>query len=327
MEHIDHFSLTGPKVAVLVYDQLSVFEFGIAVEVFGLKRPEFGSDWYRFAVCSADGPLVSAAGLQLNVEAGLEALDDADIIVLPGWRAPYKDVPMSLVSQIRIANERGARIVAICGGAYVLAATGLLRGKSATTHWQFIEDFVSAYPEVQIENAPLFCKDGNLYTSAGSAAGIDLCLEIVKEDFGQQKTNEVARRLVVPALRSGAQLQQARQPVLPQNKHHRIAEVLDILRADLAGRHTIAGVARLVGLTPRTFMRQFQKMTGLKFGDWLALQKIERAKTLLSETDIPIELIADACGYASASSLRRLFSEIEGCSPSAFRSAHSTKRP
>ena len=315
MAQFDHFSLTGPKVVVVVYDRLSVFEFGIAVEVFGLARPEFGDDWYRFEVCSADGQHISATGIELKVDTALDALEDADIIVLPGWRAPYKDVSNSLVTRLREASRRGARIVAICGGAYVLAATGLLRGKSATTHWQFVEDFSLVYPDVEIQDAPLFCKEKNLYTSAGSAAGIDLCLEIVREDFGQDKANLVAKRLVVPALRAGGQHQRARQPVLPQNKHHRIAEILDSLRADLAARHTIKDVAAFVGLAPRTFMRHFEKVTGSKFGDWIALQRIERAKVLLSETDISIELIADACGYASASSLRRLFLEFEGVPP------------
>ncbi len=320
MERIDRSSLTGPKVVTVVYDKLSVFEFGIAVEVFGLARPEFGEDWYRFEVCSADGSNISAIGVEMAVATGLEALDRADIIVLPGWRAPYKDVPNSLAARLRAANQRGSRIVAICGGAYVLAATGLLKGKSATTHWQFVEDFLRAFPDVNVQDAPLFCKDGNLYTSAGSAAGIDLCLEIVREDFGQNKANAVAKRLVVPALRAGAQLQRARQPILPQNKHHRIAAILDTLRADLAARHKIDDAARLAGLTPRTFMRHFEEMTGSKFGDWMALQRIERAKALLSETDISIELVADACGYESPSSLRRLFQGLEGCSPSAFRS-------
>jgi len=260
MERIARSSLTGPKVVAVVYDKLSVFEFGIAVEVFGLARPEFDANWYRFEVCSADGSNISAIGVDLTVAAGLEALDQADIIVLPGWRAPYKDVPSNLASRLRAANQRGARIVAICGGAYVLAATGLLQGKSATTHWQFVEEFLKAFPDVDVQDAPLFCKDGNLYTSAGSAAGIDLCLEIVREDFGQRKANTVAKRLVVPAVRAGAQLQQARQPVLPQNKHHRIAAVLDTLRADLAARYKIEDAARLVGLTPRTFMKMTAKL-------------------------------------------------------------------
>lgn len=323
MDKFDRIHLNGPRVVVVVYDRLSVFEFGITVEVFGLARPEFDRDWYRFQVCSAEGQQISAAGVGLKVETSLDALDEADIIVLPGWRAPYTDVPASLLTRLREAHQRGVRIVAICGGAYVLAAAGLLKGKSATTHWQFVEDFCTLYPDVEMQEAPLFCKDDTLYTSAGSAAGIDLCLEIVREDFGQEKANSVAKRLVVPPPRSGAQNQQAAQPVLPQSKHHRIAGILDALRADLAAGHTIESVASLVGLTPRTFMRHFQKMTGSSFGEWLALQRIERAKTLLSDTDLSIDLIADACGYASASSLRRLFTEIEGCNPSSYRRAET----
>lgn len=326
MDEFDQKSLTGSRVVAVVYDQLSTFEFGIAVEVFGLPRPEFGEDWYRFQVASADGPSIAATGgFQIETGNGLEALAHADIIILPGWRAPYVDVPYGLIDALRNAHKRGVRIVAICGGAYVLAATGLLRGRRATTHWRFVDHFVRAYPDIEIDEAPLFLQEDNLYTSAGSAAGIDLCLHVVREDYGQDKTNSVARRLVVPPLRPGAQRQEIAQPVLPRDKHHRFSKVLEFLKTDMAAGHTIDEAAELAGLSPRTFMRQFEKITGSTFGKWIGLQRIERAKVLLSETDLSIELIADACGYASSSSLRRLFREAEGASPSAYRKQATDK--
>jgi AraC family transcriptional regulator, transcriptional activator FtrA len=182
MTMIDQISLNGPRVCVIAYNSLCTFEFGIAVEVFGLPRPEFGSDWYQFEVISAEGPELNVmGGVKLQIDQGLDALYMADIIVLPGWREPYVNVPERLIKGLRKAYERGARIVAICGGAYVLAATGLLKGRRATTHWRFLHHFVKEFPDVDLDNAPLFCEESRLYTSAGSAAGIDLCLHVVQQ--------------------------------------------------------------------------------------------------------------------------------------------------
>ena len=320
MTNIDQKLLTGPKVIALAYNNLSTFEFGLTVEVFGLSRPEFGTDWYRFKVISADGPKINAVGgVQLHITEGIEALQDADIIILPGWRSPYTDAPGDLIAALRDAHSRNIRIVAICGGAYLLAATGLLKGRHATTHWRFIDHFTHAYPDVKLNNAPLFCEEDNLYTSAGSAAGIDLCLHVVQQDYGLEKANTVARRLVVSPLRTGKQQQTMPQPVLPQDKHYRLSQVIETLKVDLAAGHTIEEAAKLAGLSPRTFIRQFESVTGTTFGKWIGLQRLDRAKWLLRETDLSVEVIANACGYTSSSSLRRLFKYEEGTNPLAFR--------
>lgn len=317
-------SLNGPRVVVLAYNQLCTFEFGIAVEIFGLPRPEFGENWYQFEVASAEGPRLSAdGGISVNVEKDLSVLPEADIIVLPGWRAPYADVPNQLIEALKRAHAQGSRIVAICGGAYILAATGLLTGRRATTHWRFLSNFIEAYPEVDLEEAPLFCEDENLYTSAGSAAGIDLCLHVVGKDYGLEIANEVARRLVVAPLRSGQQSQMAVRPVLPQNKNTRLTNALETFKADLAARHTIHDAAAIAGMSPRTFVRQFENITGSPFGEWIGMHRLERAKTLLRETDLSVELVSEACGYASSSSLRRLFSAVVKVSPLKYRKNHS----
>lgn len=320
MTKYDPNSLTGPRVATVIYDSLCQFEFGIAVEIFGLSRPEFGNDWYRFDVISAEGPTLKAlGGITYQVEKGLEALDEADIILLPGWREPYTDVPKDLVDALLKAHQRNARIVAICGGTYILAATGLLKDKKATTHWMFIHSFIEHYPEIQITDAPLFCEDQNLYTSAGSAAGIDLCLHVVQQDYGLDKANDVAKRLVVAPLRSGKYSQNIQQPVLPQDKHLKMPEVMNQIKANLAEPITIDQAAEKAGLSPRTFTRRFQKITGSTYGEWIRAQKLERAIALLKETDLSIETIADACGYASSSSLRRLFNENSLDNPLKYR--------
>ncbi len=320
MAQIDSQILTGPHVVAIAYDNLSIFEFGIATEVFGLKRSEFGQDWYQFSICSADDGAVSGTGgVIIQTVNDLSVLEEADIIIIPGWREPYTTVPDGMRRALVSAHKRGARIVGICGGAFVLAASGLLRGKRATTHWQFIDKFMAQYPDVRMEAAPLFCVENNLYTSAGSAAGIDLCLHIVKEDYGLAIANTVAKRLVVSPLRSGEQPQAVDRPLLPQDKHYRFSDLLDWLRINIAERCTIAQAAGKANMSPRTFLRHFKRITGQNYGDWMTLQRVERAKSLLSETGLPIETISEACGYASSGSLRRRFQEIVNCSPSVYR--------
>lgn len=328
MAHIERNNLNGPRVVAIAYDNLSVFEFGIAVEVFGLNRPELGNSWYQFSVCTVDGQnIAGTGGVQIVIDRDLSELENADIIVIPGWRAPYTVIPDNLKTALWEAHERGVRIVGICGGAFVLAASGLLNGKRATTHWQFIDKFLKQYPDVRMETAPLFCAENKLYTSAGSAAGIDLCLHVVKEDYGLEIANVVAKRLVVSPIRSGNQPQAIEQSFLPQDKHARFSDLLDWLKINIAVRCTIDQAADKANLSPRTFLRHFKQVTGLSFGDWMALQRIERAKTLLAETRLPIETISEACGYSSSGSLRRLFNEIVACSPSTFRKQKQELHP
>jgi AraC family transcriptional activator FtrA len=312
--------LRGPKVVALVYDRLSMFEFGIVTEVFGLTRPEFGADWYQFSMCSVDGmEITGTGGMSLKVEGGMEALVEADIIVIPGWRTPYTSIPPSLKTQLTTSYNNGARIVGICGGAFVLAAAGLLSGKRATTHWQFVETFIGAYPDVRLETAPLYCADNRLYTSAGSAAGIDLCLYVVQEDYGHAIANVVAKRLVVAPVRPGAQTQDIDRAILPQDKHSQLASLLDWLRLNLATRYTIEDIAQKSNMSVRTFLRHFKQVTGMTYGQWMTLQRIDRAKTLLTETDLSVDTVAEACGYGSTGSFRRAFINEVHASPSLFR--------
>ena len=318
--------LHGPKVVALVYDRLSMFEFGIVTEVFGLSRPEFGNDWYQFSMCSVDGKnITGTGGMSLTVDRGVEALAEADIILIPGWRKPYTSIPPHLKYQLVAAYEGGARIVGICGGAFVLAAAGLLKGRRATTHWQFVETFIGAYPDVQLETAPLYCSDNRLYTSAGSAAGIDLCLFVVQEDYGHAIANVVAKRLVVAPIRPGGQPQDIDRPILPQDKHSQLVPILDWLRLNLATRHRIEGVAMRANMSSRTFLRHFKHVTGMNYGEWMTLQRLDRAKTLLSETQLSVDTIAEACGYGSTGSFRRAFSNTTKISPSIFRKQPSAR--
>lgn len=221
---------TGPLVVALLYDGLCTFEFGIVAEIFGLIRPEMGKNWYRFASCAVDdGPLRAHGGFLLMPDHGAELIGDADIIVVPGWRGVDAAVPQRLIDLLRDAHARGARLASICSGAFVLAATGLLDGATVATHWRYADALKARYTDILVDSASLYRSHGRISTSAGSAAGIDLLIEIVRQDFGTDAANSVARRLVMPAHRTGGQAQFLERPV-PVAHQSAIAPLLDKIR-------------------------------------------------------------------------------------------------
>src|SRR5882672_9282324 len=202
------------RVVALAYDRLATFEFGIVVEVFGLPRPEIKVPWYRFEVCALDrGPLRATGGVTIRAGAGLGALSRAGTIIIPGWRDPEERPPEALLTALRAAHARGARLVTICSGVFVLAAAGLLDGRRATTHWRYVERLRSLHPQIRVEPDVLYVDEGSILTSAGSAAGIDLCLHVVRRDYGAEIANQVARRLVMPPHRDGGQAQYVQDPI------------------------------------------------------------------------------------------------------------------
>ncbi len=308
-------------VVALAYDRLSTFEFGIAVEIFGLPRPEMGADWYRFAVCAIEpGPLRAIGGFRIMADGGLELLQQADTIVIPGWRgAASEPVPMALVEALRNAHGRGARLMSICSGVFVLAATGLLSGRRATTHWHYVQQLSQAHPDIQVEPDVLYVDEGRLLTSAGSAAGIDLCLHVVRADFGPEIANRLARRLVVPPHREGGQAQFIERPVPPAREGVRFAPLFDRMRQRLAEEQPIAALAAEAGMSTRTFLRRFKDATGLPPGEWLLTERLIRARELLETTRNSIEDIAGATGFGSAAALRHHFRTRLGTSPAAYR--------
>ncbi len=198
----------GPLVAALVYDGLCTFEFGVAYEIFGLPRPELGSGWYRFATAAVgEGAMRAAGGLAVAAAGGAEVLAEASLIVIPGWRGADAPVPEALQDALRLAVGRGARIATLCSGVFVPAAAGLLDGKRASTHWRYAELLRKRHPRITVDADVLYVDNDDILTAAGSAAGIDLCLHIVRKDFGIAAANSVARRLVVPPHRDGGQAQ------------------------------------------------------------------------------------------------------------------------
>lgn len=310
---------TGPLVVALLYDGLCTFEFGIVAEIFGLPRPEMGAGWYRFAACAVeDGPLRAQGGFSLTPEHGIEWIDRADLVVVPGWKGADAAVPEDLCRRLRAAHERGARLVSICSGAFVLAATGLLDGGTATTHWRYAEALRARHPAITVDHASLYRSHGNILTSAGSAAGIDLLIEIVRRDYGPEAANAVARRLVMPAHRTGGQAQFLERPV-PVRPISAVAPLLDRMRDDLGAPWTLARMAAECRMSRRTFLRRFTEATGSPPGAWLAAERIEAAKGLLAAGRLDTDAIATRVGMGSADTLRHHFRKRVGVSPGEYR--------
>lgn len=306
-------------IAVLVYDELCMFEFSCAAEVFGLARPEAGPEWYRFTTASTDGRSVRTQYHgRLVPDGGMDVLRKAGTIVIPGWRGIDSPVPEALVRALRAAHARGARLLSICSGAFVLAATGLLDGRRATTHWRYAEPMVARFPSVTVDPDVLYIDDGQLLTSAGSAAGLDLCLHLVRRDFGGAVANQVARRLVIPPHRDGGQSQFVERPMPPRERHG-LSPLLDHLQRTLDHAHTIPDLARRAHMSERTFIRQFKAATGSPPGQWLIGQRLQAARDLLESSNLPLDAIAERCGLGSAITLRHHFGKWLGTAPGAYR--------
>lgn len=295
-------------VAILAYDGLCTFEFGCAVELFALDRPELGVAWYSHAVCAAEPGLLRAmGGLLVQAPHGLEALERADTIVIPGWRDADAAPPPALLAALRAARERGARICSICSGAFVLAHASLLDGRRATTHWRYLDRMRARFPQIDLDADALYVDDGGVVTSAGSAAGLDMLLHLVRSDFGFDVASRVAQRLVIPSHRDGGQAQRVRRP-LPDAGASTIARLMDWVRENLRAAHTVGSMAAQARMGTRTFQRRFKDSTGESPQAWLVRERVGLAARLLeTRPALGIDAIADLAGLGSGESLRRHF--------------------
>jgi AraC family transcriptional activator FtrA len=310
-------------VVALAYDQLCTFEFGCTVELFALARPELGVPWYEFAVCAAEkGPIRAAGGITVAAPYSLALLDRADTIVIPGWRDADEAPPPALLKKIRAAYERGARLCTICSGVFILAAAGILSGKRVTTHWRYAELLAQRYPDVEVEADALYVDQGQIITSAGSAAGLDMLLHLVRRDYGAKVGNMVAQRLVIAPHREGGQAQFVPRP-MPQDEAGRLSKLMDWVRAHPAQSHTVASMARKALMSPRTLQRQFVEATGLGPVAWLIRERVACAKDLLESPAMPLAQVAERAGFGSEESLRRHFRLQVGTSPGAYRKRFS----
>ena len=322
--------LSSPQVVVLAYDGLCTFEFGVAVEVFGLPRPEMGDDWYRFAVAAVDeGELRATGGIRILADGDLRLLEHADLIVVPGWRGMDSLVPEALCDALRQASARGSQVMSICSGVFVLAASGLLDRRRATTHWRYIETLKTRFPAIDVVEDVLYQDEGDILTSAGSAAGIDLCLHVVRRDYGMEAANRVARRLVIPPHRDGSQTQQLSRPVAQLRESQRFGQLFDFLHQHLAQPHSVDSLSRRVGMSQRTFLRRFQDATGTTPTRWLLNERLLRAKDYLENSRLSIDSIAEQTGFGQAPTLRHHFRQHFALSPAQYRKqfALSSERP
>jgi AraC family transcriptional regulator, transcriptional activator FtrA len=317
----------NPLVIALVYDGLCAFEFSCAAEVFGLARPELGPDWYRFETCSKGRSVRSQYGMRMTAANGLERLQSAGTIVIPGWEGIDVPVPPAILNALRKAHARGARLLSICSGAFVLAATGLLDGRRATTHWRYAEALQRRYPTVSVDANVLYVDEGSVLTSAGSAAGLDLCLHLVRRDYGSAIANQVARRLVIPPHRDGGQAQFLERPVEGRERSARQPKSLSVLMDKIRKRPgeswRISELARLSAMSERTFMRRFRAATGLSPADWVTRTRVDVARELLEGTDLSIDHIAERCGLGTPTTLRHHFRKKVGVSPAQYRKGFS----
>jgi AraC family transcriptional activator FtrA len=307
-------------VVALAYDRLCTFEFGCVTELFALERPELGVDWYRFAVCAAEaGPLRAAGGITIAAPYTLKLLERADTIVIPGWRDADEVPPEPLLKKIRAAYERGARLCSICSGVFVLAAAGVLDGKTVTTHWRYAEKLRQRYPQLSVRADALYVDEGRIITSAGSAAGLDMLLHLVRRDHGSAVANRVAQRLVVPPHREGGQAQFVPRPMAPDDSG-RLAKLMDWVRRHPAEPHTLRSLATHAAMSPRTLQRQFHDATGMAPYEWLVRERVAVARELLeAPTPLPMTRVAELAGFGSEESLRRHFRRIALTSPGAYR--------
>ncbi len=308
-------------IAVAIYNGLSGFEYGIAAEIFRLKRPELGRQWYNFKSCRVEkGKLRTSHGLEIEPEYGISDLVTADTVLVPGWRVPVEQPGAAFIEALQAAYKNGARLVSICTGSFALAHAGLLDGHRATTHWLHADSLRRLFPLVNVTADALYVRDGRISTSAGSAAGLDLCLAIVREDFGIAVANKVARRMVAPVHREGGQSQYA-EPVILTTDDDDFGPILDWMTAHLEQPFTVEEVAAKFALSLRTFQRRFGQLTGISPYRWLNQQRVMRARGLLETTDLSIEEIAFKSGLGAAANLRKHFARLLGTTPSAYRSA------
>ncbi|GLH73462.1 transcriptional regulator [Geothrix limicola] len=307
------------NLAVIAFDRISPFHLSVPCAVFE-ARPDLGVPPYNLRVCGAEpGPLRTSAGFEIRTRHGLGALSWADTIIVPSWRDPLERPPETLLRALQRAHARGARIVGLCLGAFVLAEAGLLDGRPATTHWHWADLFSRRFPQVRLDADVLYVDDGEVLTSAGAAAGIDCCLHLLRSRCGAEVANAVARRMVVQPHRQGGQAQFIEQPVPPSPELNPFTETLAWARAHLDRPHSLDSLAERARMSRRSFTRRFQKETGTTVWSWLMQQRLAFAQRLLETTDHPIDHVATLAGFGSAVSLRLRFREALGTAPIAYR--------
>jgi len=297
------------------------FELGVACEVFGVDRTDEGLPAFDFAVCSPSRKALSGAGgMQIRAQYGLDRAATADLIIVPAWHTRDEPPPAAIVATLHAAVERGAWVLSECSGVFLLAAAGLLDNRRATVHWREADRLAARYPSVTVDCDALYVEDGPIITSAGTAAGIDACLYIVRRELGATVANGIARRMIVPAHRDGGQAQYIETPVpLRAADGDDLAPLLAWMQGNLHRRMTVAELAARAHMSARTFARRFTSSTGTTPNHWLTQQRILLAQRLLEKEDLDVEQVARRCGFGNADLLRHHFVQQVGTTPTAYR--------
>ncbi len=308
------------------------YETAIAYAVFGDPQPDLADPWYDLRLCSVTpGPAAEARGFSVRTDHGLADLVEADTVIVPSVPASVVDhgesLPPEFVDALRQAAANGARMVSLCTGAFALAEAGLLDGRRATAHWLNTADLAERYPRIEVDDSVLYVDEGDVLTSAGMSAGLDLCLHLVRRDLGAHVANQLARRMVVSAHRPGGQAQFVDLSV-PVTDDDSLGPVMDWAAENLDRPLTVDDMARRAGMSTRTFFRRLRAVTGTTPLKWLLNQRLARAQSLLETTDLPIEKISEHSGLGTAANLRRHFTVHVGVTPTDYRHAFAvTPRP
>ncbi|HEY5854775.1 MAG TPA: helix-turn-helix domain-containing protein [Aldersonia sp.] len=314
------------SVSVVLMDRIAMFEFGVVCEVFGLDRTTEGLPAIDFRVCGAERgvPLRSSTpGVAITPDFGLDAAVDVDLLVIPA-ASVHDGFDPRILDAVRTAFDAGATVLTVCSGAFVAAAAGLLDGRRATTHWMHAAELAAMCPTASVDPDVLFVDEGNLITSAGTAAGIDACLHLVRRELGAGVANAIARRMVVPPQRDGGQRQFIERPVV-ECRADSLAPTLQWMTDNLDHPHTVDDLAARATMSPRTFARKFAAETGTTPVKWLTNQRVLRAEDMLENTDLPLESIAQRCGFSSGALLRHHFTRLVGIAPADYRRRFSCR--
>ncbi|MDN3496753.1 helix-turn-helix domain-containing protein, partial [Planococcus sp. APC 4015] len=314
-------------VALIVQHGFAPFEFGLACEAFGLDRSDDGIEPFDFRIVAAEpGVIRSNLGFSINVDHDLTFADEADLVIAaPIPRATWGRVDERVLDVIRRAVDRGAWVLSVCSGSFVVAASGVLDGRRATTHWMYAETMASMYPRIDVDPDVLYVQDGRIITSAGTAAGIDACLHLLRQVLGAEVTNRIARRMVVPPQRDGGQAQFIDHP-LPQVQSQSLAPVSDWMLDNLRHDLSVDQLAAKAHMSPRTFARRFKADFGATPAAWLSRQRIIHAQRLLEKTDLGLDRVAYESGFGSAAVLRQNFARALGTTPTAYRMTFSCRQ-
>jgi AraC family transcriptional regulator, transcriptional activator FtrA len=307
------------RVAVIVLQNVAPFELGVLCEVFGTDRVADGFPGYRFDTCSPDGgPVRTKSGWLLTPTADLTPVEDADLVAVPAYPLG-SDAPPAVLAALRRAADRGAYVVSVCSGAFLLAEAGLLDGRRCTTHWQYAGELARRYPKITVDPNVLYVAEDNIMTSAGTAAGIDLCLHLVRREHGSAVATALARRMVVPPHRDGGQAQYVEAPLPRTAEAPTLEPLLSSLVVTLDRPHTVESLAAQAHMSARTFARRFRAETGATPHDWLTAQRVLLARRLLEETDLGVDAIASRAGFGTAAMLRHHFVKRVGATPQSYR--------